>query len=111
MPAVDPQTGPLRLACPRCASPDVVYSCEPRCCFNHVCAACRCTFQTATAPRTGPQAGKLTGLLAPDPPPDSSDPTAPCSECRSIAVHALADGRVACVRCGAVLELLYEDVA
>lgn len=100
------QTQPLQLACPRCHSPAIAYSCEPRCCFNHVCAACRCTFQTATEFL----GSKLPGLVPPDP-QDSSDPTAQCSECRSIAVHQLADGRVACTRCGALLELRYEDVA
>ena len=104
-------TLPLRLTCPRCASAAVVYSCEPRCCFNHVCSACRCTFQTATAPLTGPDGGKLAGLLPPDPPPESSDPTAECSECRSIAVHTRADGRIACVRCGTLLGVIYEDIA
>ena len=103
-------TLPLRMACPRCASPQVAYSCEPRCCFNHVCAACRTTFQTATSPVEGPHGGKLRDLTAPDPPPDTSDPTAQCSECRSIAVHALADGRIACVRCGVLLTLHYEDI-
>ncbi len=99
-------TAPLQLTCPRCRSPQVAYSCEPRCCFNHVCAACRCTFQTATEFL----GSKLQGLAPPDPPPDSSDPTAQCSECRSIAVHRLADDRVACTRCGALLELRYEDI-
>lgn len=91
-------TLPLRIPCPRCGGSEVVYSCEPRCCFNHVCAGCRCTFQTAT----GPLGGKLRDL-APPGEQDSSDPTAPCCECKSIAVHALADGRVVCVRCGALL--------
>ena len=99
------QTQPLQLACPRCHSPAIAYSCEPRCCFNHVCAACRCTFQTATEFL----GSKLPGLLPPDP-QDSSDPTAQCSECRSSAVHQLADGRVACTRCGALLQLIYEDI-
>jgi hypothetical protein len=100
-------TLPLQIACPRCASPAVAYSCEPRCCFNHVCAACRCTFQTATE-ATG---GKLQGLAPPDPLPDSSDPTAPCGECRSTAVFRLADDRIVCTRCGALLELQLEDIA
>lgn len=99
-------TLPLRIACPRCASPQVVYSCEPHCCFNHVCAGCKCTFQTATEPA----GGRLHDLIAPDPPPDSTAPTAPCSECRSIAVYALADGRLVCVRCGALLTLSLEDL-
>lgn len=99
-------TLPLRIACPTCAGFGVAYSCEPRCCFNHVCPACRTTFQTATVAL----GGKLTGLVAPEPPPDSSDPTAPCCECRGVRVHALADGRAVCVDCGALLAVELEDV-
>jgi hypothetical protein len=99
-------TRPLRLACPTCAGTAVAYSCEPRCCFNHVCAGCRTTFQTATAPL----GGKLAGLAPPDPPQDSTDPTAACSECRGIEVHSLDDGRVVCVGCGALLALQLEDI-
>lgn len=99
-------TRPLRVNCPNCASPSVVYSCEPRCCFNHVCAVCRSTFQTATAPL----GGKLAELAPPEPPQDSSDPTAPCSECRGVEVHSLEDDRVVCVRCGALLALQLEDI-
>ncbi len=99
-------TLPLQIACPRCASPQVVYSCEPKCCFNHVCAVCRCTFQSASEPL----GGKLQGLVPPDPEQDSSDPTVACSECKSIAVHTLADGRAVCTRCGSLLRVFCEDV-
>ncbi len=99
-------TVPLRVPCPRCASFDVVYSCEPHCCFNHVCGGCRCTFQTATEA----VGGKLQDLVAPEP-QDSTDATAPCCECKSIAVHALEDGRAVCVRCGSLLVVQYEDIA
>lgn len=84
----------------------MAYSCEPRCCFNHVCPGCRTTFQTATAPL----GGKLADLAPCEPPPDSTDPTAQCCECRSIEVHRLADGRVVCVACGALLALQLEDI-
>jgi hypothetical protein len=100
-------TQPLQLTCPRCQATAIAYSCEPRCCFNHVCVSCRCTFQTATEYL----GSKLAGLTPPDPAPDTSDPTAQCSECRSIAVHQLSDGRIACTRCGALLALSYEDIA
>lgn len=103
-------TSPLRVPCPGCAGLQVVYSCEPRCCFNHVCATCKTTFQTATTPVTGGEGGKLRDLVAPDPPPDSTEPTAECSECKSIAVYNLADGRVVCCRCGTLLTLEYEDI-
>lgn len=99
-------TRPLQIACPTCAGTSVAYSCEPGCCFNHVCSGCRTTFQTATAPL----GGKLADLAPCEPPQDSSDPTAQCSECRSIAVHNLEDGRVVCTRCGALLALQLEDI-
>ena len=38
--------------CPQCNSADVVYSCEPKCCYNHVCAECRSTFELNTV-KTG----------------------------------------------------------
>ena len=39
---------PLTIACPSCGSTDVTYTCEPKCCFNHICAACYTTFELAT---------------------------------------------------------------
>ncbi len=100
-------TRPLRLACPTCGGLDIVYSCEPRCCFNHVCAACRTTFQTATTYL----GEKLRDLEPPQPAPESTEPSAPCCECREVAVCTLADGRRACSECGALLAVHYEDIA
>ena len=98
---------PLHLTCPRCGAADVVYSCEPRCCFNHVCARCRTTFQTATS-AAGP---RLPDLCAPEPAPESTDPSAACCECREVAVGSLDDGRAACWACGALLTVHLEDIA
>lgn len=101
-----PDLAPPRVRCPRCGGADIVYTCEPRCCFNHVCSACRTTFQTASEA----QGGSVAGLARLDPPEDCA-PTVPCGECRALAVAALPDGAHACTACGARLLLTYEDVA
>ncbi len=99
---------PLDLLCPRCGGAEIVYSCEPECCFNHLCGGCRTTFLTAT---------RYLGERLPAPPSsgddgarDPSDPAAPCSECEEPSVVRLGDGRCACAECGALLELLYEEI-
>jgi hypothetical protein len=38
--------------CPKCGGAEIIYSCEPKCCFNHVCADCRSTFEINTV-KTG----------------------------------------------------------
>ncbi len=63
----------LHVACPKCGSSDVVYSCKPECCFNHVCGQCFTTFELGTS-RVGEAAGDF-GPIPPD--PDPSAPTAP----------------------------------
>jgi hypothetical protein len=120
---------PLRdiVRCPECGSRDVVYSCEPKCCFNHVCADCKTTFQITTARtgRTDPDSAEVFQ-------PDSGDPTTSCCCCHSLKVGALATealptewttnppatektennaALLVCGDCRAVLTLQYEDVA
>ena len=102
---------PLReiVKCPECGSPDVVYSCEPKCCFNHVCSDCKTTFQITTEKtgRTDPDAGQVAR-------PESGDPTTSCCICHSLRVGALsgsADEKLLlCGDCKAVLQLQFEDV-
>jgi hypothetical protein len=102
---------PLRevVRCPECGSRDVVYSCEPKCCFNHVCADCKTTFQITTSKsgRSEPTAGDVAK-------PESGDPTTSCCVCHGLRVAALAPGgedvSLICGDCKAVLTLLYEDV-
>jgi transcription elongation factor Elf1 len=101
------RTRKLELACPVCGSAEVFYSCTPNCCFNHVCGACGATFEPATK-RGG---GVVRGLLAPDPPPEATDPTAECAACGSTSVCMAEDGRVVCAKCGAALEIEYTAVA
>lgn len=120
---------PLRdiVRCPECGSRDVVYSCEPKCCFNHVCADCKTTFQITTARtgRTNPDSADVSQ-------PDSGDPTTSCCCCHGLKVGALATEALpterttkpsptektennalllVCGDCRAVLTLQYEDVA
>src|SRR4051812_12384541 len=101
------RTRKLELACPQCASRDVFYSCTPNCCYNHVCADCGTTFE----PETTHAGGFLTGLVAPDPMPDSTDPTAECAKCNSTAVYLLEDGGLVCGKCGAKLVLELTAIA
>ena len=101
------KTEPLRLECPICHSADVFYSCTPNCCFNHVCSDCQTTFEPATA-----AVGEtVSGVEPPDPLPDASDPTVACVKCDSTAVYTMADGRLVCARCGAVLKLEIAEVS
>ena len=99
-------TGKLAIACPRCGSANVFYSCTPNCCYNHVCAECQTTFEPATTA----QGGTLTGVVAPDPLPDATDPTAECARCASNAVYMTADGTVVCGNCGAILKLELTEI-
>lgn len=97
----------LEMQCPTCGSTDVVYSCEPKCCFNHVCSDCTTTFQPVTI-ATGE---RLPGVAPPEPLPDCTEPTVACEKCESTAVYALDDGRLVCTACGAVLTMEYTEVA
>ena len=100
------RTGKLALACPVCGSADITYSCEPKCCFNHVCADCRSTFEPATRV-TG---GRVSSVEPPDPLPECTDPTVACAKCDSTRVYVLEDGRLACAACGLLLELELTEI-
>src|SRR5215469_7277237 len=100
----------LKTRCPKCGSWNVVYSCEPDCCFNHVCEDCLGSFQLATR-----DLGRsITGLIEEGPATESCTPTARCARCQSLGVRSAAasdETRAAavCVACEAVLELVYEQ--
>lgn len=93
---------PLSFNCPKCGSSDVVYSCTPSCCFNHVCSQCYATFEPVTT-RVGEYDGEF-GLL---PEVDSAGPTAPCARCGECRLFAItdeaSDRHLLCVSCRAVL--------
>jgi hypothetical protein len=101
------QTRKLEIACPVCGSGGVFYSCTPNCCFNHVCSECGTTFEPATVAR----GGSVSGIEAPDPLPDASDPTAECVKCTSTAVYMMEDGGLVCGKCGALLSLELNEIA
>jgi hypothetical protein len=96
----------LSFACPVCGSLDIVYSCEPKCCFNHVCADCRASFQTG-ARLVG---GKVNGVQPPDPLPECTDPAVACPKCESTRVYMTEDNRLVCAACGLLLELELTEV-
>lgn len=97
------------VTCPHCHGHDIVYSCEPKCCFNHVCADCRSTFELNTEktgrfdPASAPQAQE----------PPSGDPTTGCPACDSIRVGVLSvtpeETLLVCGNCNAVLRLKVEE--
>src|SRR5713101_7390774 len=100
---------PLSFICPKCGSADVVYSCTPSCCFNHVCSRCYATF----APKTT-RVGDYEGEIVPLPEADSAGPTAPCARCgeyRLVEVRGigLPPGQLLCVSCGALLTVELES--
>ena len=97
---------PLQVQCPSCGSSDITYTCEPKCCFNHICAACYTTFELVTEPlgRT------LSDLQRPCSQYDCLAPTVACAQCESIAVYMVPQahggyGELVCVDCRALLRL------
>ncbi len=101
---------PLDVSCPQCGSHDVIYSCKPDCCFNHVCNHCYTTFELETA-----RVGEFEGEMQLPPEPDSTQPTAPCARCGEWKVFALGGGdappsRFVCVDCRALLTLHLTNV-
>lgn len=101
------KTAKISIPCPTCGSREVIYSCEPKCCFNHVCAECRTTFE----PVTRAAGGRLDGVEPPQPRPECTEPAVACAVCESTAVYQLDDGRIVCHACGALLELQITEVA
>ncbi|HEY6271970.1 MAG TPA: hypothetical protein VIX19_08255 [Terriglobales bacterium] len=96
---------PLAFNCPKCGSPEVLYSCSPSCCFNHVCSRCYATFEPETV-----RVGEFAGEIGPLPEVDSTGPTAPCARCGGYELFAVSDdsipaGQVLCVSCRALLTL------
>lgn len=102
---------PLTLPCPQCGSNEVTYTCEPKCCFNHVCNHCHASFEPVTR-----RVGELPEpLAAPALADDALRPTAGCPRCQSIRVFRLEGdaaraGQLVCADCRALLELSFEGV-
>jgi len=96
---------PLSFNCPKCGSADVVYSCTPSCCFNHVCSRCYATFEPETT-----RVSEYIGELGPLPQSDLTGPTAPCARCGEYRLFAINDdalpaGQLVCVSCRALLTI------
>jgi hypothetical protein len=96
------------IRCPHCSGSEVVYSCEPKCCFNHVCADCRSTFEINTK-KTG-EFDQATAASAAE--PESGDPTTACASCeclRIAVVHRGDETMVVCGKCAAVSRVVIEE--
>ena len=100
---------PISISCPQCGSKDVVYSCQPTCCFNHVCNNCYTTFELETT-----KVGEMQEDFAMPPDPDPSNATAPCARCGESKVFDIVDSqdpRYLCVSCRALLALHFTEVS
>jgi len=95
--------------CPQCGGSEIIYSCEPKCCYNHVCADCRSTFELNTK-KTG-RFDHESCIEASEPP--SGDPTTGCAHCDSLKIAVLkSDGEqilLLCGDCRSVLALQIEE--
>ena len=96
--------------CPHCGGHEIVYSCEPKCCFNHVCADCRSTFEINTK-KTGEFRQEASGEAKE---PESGDPTTACALCESLKIAVISSGDVdepliVCGKCGAVSRVVIEE--
>jgi hypothetical protein len=98
------------VACPQCGSADVIYSCKPECCFNHVCNNCYTTFELETT-----KVGEVKEDFKIPPDPDPSGPTTPCARCGEPRVFAIGDAapppQYVCAACKALLTLGYTAIA
>jgi hypothetical protein len=101
----------LTVACPNCGSRDITYSCEPKCCFNHLCGNCYATFELLTIPL----GKKIDDLQAPSRERDCLAPTTACALCESLDLFQLDEGEVLsdklfCASCHALLKLQFDAV-
>jgi transcription elongation factor Elf1 len=97
---------PPAITCPECGSRDVVYSCEPECCFNHVCGNCLASFELFTADL----GGELSGVSFEEGERDCLSITVSCARCESLNVSMVeGEGELAekfvCGDCHASLRL------
>ena len=102
---------PLTVQCPTCGSADVTYTCEPHCCFTHVCGSCDTSFELCTQPLEG----VIGALDKPSQERDSLAPTVACARCESLEVYAVErEGslpqQLVCARCHTRLELVFTSV-
>jgi hypothetical protein len=72
-----------------------------------VCNYCGITFEPVTK-ATG---ATRSGIIPPDPLPESSDPTVACGRCDSTSVYMFDQSDLVCAQCGSLLELEFTEVA
>ena len=102
---------PLTVECPSCGSTDITYTCEPQCCFNHICATCYTTFELFTE-----TVGKaLDDVDVPTQEHDSLAPTVACACCKSLDIYVVeptdeASRQLLCMSCRALLKLGFAAV-
>ena len=86
----------------------MVYSCEPRCCFNHVCAGCKAAFLINTEETGSFERQAAIEVTA----PESTEPTTGCARCQSLRIAVLradaGETLLVCADCRAVLRLVIE---
>jgi transcription elongation factor Elf1 len=97
------------IRCPKCGGAEVIYSCEPKCCFNHVCADCRSTFEINTV-KTGESVTAATITVEE---PQSGEPTTCCASCESLRIAVLKSEEnqtlLLCGNCGAISKMMIEE--
>lgn len=99
---------PLTVVCPNCGSGAVFYSCDPHCCFNHVCGDCRASWQHRTRPV---QASPPSSPADPSEEYDTAHPSAPCAGCGQLVFQIESSGVLWCTVCRCTLELACTEVA
>ena len=100
------QLVPITARCPTCGSTDAIYSCNPHCCFNHVCGDCRTSWQLGTVAL----GDTLPGLDHDPGDYDTAYPTAPCAGCGSLVFQIEGGEDLCCPHCRARLRLAYTAV-
>lgn len=98
-------TKPLGVRCPNCGSANVVYTCDPECCFNHACGECMTSFLLSTND-TGRKYREVIDFHQGEP----GAPTVACANCGSLRVAIVEDfdsdaSSVVCVDCFSHLRL------
>ena len=97
------------IRCPKCGGAEIVYSCEPKCCFNHVGADCRSTFEINTV-KIGQAMTAATTTVEE---PQSGEPTTCCASCESLRVAVLKSEEnltlLFCGKCGAISKMVMEE--
>jgi transcription initiation factor TFIIIB Brf1 subunit/transcription initiation factor TFIIB len=53
----------------------------------------------------------MTGIVAPNPLPDATDPTVACARCDSTEVFMTDGGPLVCAKCGTILDLEITEIA